>query len=70
MAKDNKNLTKHHRVPRSKGGDNSERNISFVPRNKHESYHLLFANHLPEEVAEILNKHWIDPDYKLIVVKR
>jgi len=71
MAKpNNKHLTKHHRVPRSKGGDNSERNLSFVPCNKHEAYHMLFANLPPEEVARILTQTWIDPDYKLIAVQK
>lgn len=65
-----RNLTKHHRRPRSRGGDNSEKNISLVPCNQHEAYHLLFANYLPEKIAEILNDKWIDPDYMFIVVKR
>lgn len=65
-----KQLTRHHRVPRSKGGSDSDRNISLVPCNKHEAYHLLFANLPPEDVARILNAHWIDPDYELVVQKK
>lgn len=60
----------HHRKPRSRGGDNSPRNIVRVPRNKHEAFHLLFENHSPEEIATILNDFWIDTDYFMVAVPR
>ena len=64
------NIDKHHRLPRSKGGSNSNSNISLVRKDLHVAYHKLFGNATPEEVAEILNKVWIGPAYKLVAVRR
>lgn len=64
------NIDKHHRLPRSKGGSNSNSNISLVRKDLHVAYHKLFGNATPDEVAEILNKVWIDPAYKLVAVRR
>lgn len=58
--------TAHHRKPRSLGGGNESENISFVPGNKHEAFHLLFANKTPYEIADILNAVWLDPAYELV----
>lgn len=60
--------SKHHRVPRSKGGTNDPRNISLVQENMHIAYHTLFKNKSPEEIAFVLNKYWIDPDKLFIVI--
>lgn len=62
--------TKHHRCPESLNGKSEQRNISIVPANKHRAWHLLFKNHPPNIIAEIINKTWIDPDYEIIVVLR
>lgn len=61
---------RHHRKPRSIGGTDDPENISIVPRNKHEAWHLLFSNFEPELIVEIINKFWIDPEYALTAVKR
>lgn len=61
---------RHHRVPRSRGGSNSPRNISVVEAKYHHSFHHLFSNMLAEEIAELLNAKWIDPDKQLICVSR
>ena len=63
-------FSKHHRKPRSKGGDNSNENLVLVEHKKHRAYHLLFDNKDPKEVAQILNETWIDPTFKFICVKR
>lgn len=63
-------LTRHHRRPRSKGGKHEGDNISFVPNKLHEAYHLLFANNSVNRIAEILNDHFIDPDYFMVPVPR
>lgn len=62
--------TTHHRKPRSIGGNGEPRNISRIPAKKHEAWHLLFANFHPERIAEEINKHYLDPDYQVIVVRR
>ena len=60
----------HHRKPRSIGGTNEHRNISRVPVHKHRAWHLLFSNFSPEIIAEIISEVWLDPDYKLVAVRR
>jgi len=62
-------MSKHHRRPRSLNGDNSSENISVVPENLHNAWHLLFVNDSPEIIAARINNIWIDPEYKFIVVK-
>ena len=60
----------HHRLPRSRGGDDSEENLVQVPVVKHQAYHTLFQNHLPEEIARILNETWISKDWELTARRR
>lgn len=61
-------LTKHHLQPRSRGGSNLPNNISYVPEKLHNAYHLMFANHLPHKVAQMLNEHWISRDVTMLVI--
>jgi hypothetical protein len=63
-------LTKHHRVPRARGGTDESRNIAFVPNRTHVRFHALFGIMTPFEIAQMLNEMFIDPDYKMVVVKR
>lgn len=58
----------HHRKPRSLGGDDSDRNLSYVTRDRHEAWHRLFSNWSPGQIARHINAMWLDPDYKLVVV--
>jgi len=60
----------HHRVPRSKGGTDTPSNVILVRVTKHRAYHTLFENKGPHEVAQELNKTWIDPRYELVVVRK
>lgn len=61
-------LTKHHRKCKSKGGLGTPNNISYVPDKLHIAYHKVFGNCTPHQIANILNEHWIDPAFKIIVV--
>jgi hypothetical protein len=61
---------KHHRHPRSLGGDDSDRNLSVVTQHLHRAYHLLFSNGTPYDIASILNAVWISPNYELIARRR
>lgn len=61
-----KDYTRHHRKPKSKGGSDNDRNICLIPRKYHEAYHMLFGIGTPEEVCDVLNKYFIDPDYLLV----
>ena len=63
-------MDKHHRLPRSRGGDNSVLNISIVEQKLHRAWHLLVGNMNAEEVANMLTDTWIDPDYCLVAIPR
>ena len=58
---------KHHRRPRVLGGSNETRNISLVTGFKHRAWHTLFHVMTPYEIADEINKVWLDPDFKFIV---
>jgi hypothetical protein len=62
--------TKHHRRCRSNGGKTTERNISMVPEHKHRAYHLLFANMDAHEIANLLTRVYIDPDWEMIARRK
>lgn len=68
-------LTKHHRHPKShkdsySGDINEERNIVNVKRRLHDSWHNLFQDKSPQEIARIITQVWISPDYEMIVRRR
>lgn len=63
-------LTKHHRKCRSNGGKSNKRNISYLEHEIHQAWHLIFANRTPEEIADILTRRFIDPDYFIVAIKR
>jgi len=62
----------HHRKPKKHGGSGriSSGNMIEVDVLKHRAYHLLFGTKNPEQVAAILTKIWIDPDYELIARRK
>jgi hypothetical protein len=59
----------HHRKPRSIGGKNDPRNVILLPHVKHEAWHLLFANHTAEQIAEEINRLYLDPAFRFIAVQ-
>jgi hypothetical protein len=60
---------KHHRRCKSRQGSDDNSNISSVPQHYHRAWHLLFENLTPHNIAEIINTVWIDPRYRLVVVR-
>lgn len=62
-------LTRHHRKPKSHNGSDDESNISIVPEKKHQYFHGLFGTDSVHQIAKKLNEIWIDPAYKLLVIK-
>lgn len=70
MARKTRLLSRHHRKCRSNFGTDDESNISLVLDHHHKAFHLLFLNKDIYGIARILNETWIDPDYKLVVVKK
>jgi len=60
--------TIHHRNPQSTGGTNEDRNLSKVDAKQHNAWHKLFKNAGPLSIAAIINKTWLDPDWKMIAI--
>ena len=51
--------SKHHIIPRSRGGKDSLENIAIVNAKKHNAYHELFYNKTPDEIVEFLvDNYW------------
>lgn len=47
-------MSKHHLVPKSKGGCKREHNLLRLWRDKHDAWHNLFSNHVLSDILEIL----------------
>ncbi len=63
-------MDKHHRLPRSKGGNGTADNISVVPIHEHRAWHRLFGNKTPQEIARIISDVWIESKFYMIIVSR
>lgn len=62
--------SRHHRKMRCNGGTNDPKNMSIVPHNKHVAFHILFGDNNTQQIANVLNEIWIDPEFQLIVKPR
>ena len=52
-------MTTHHIVPRSRGGNRLQNNTCEVSRKKHEAYHIMFKNMTPDEILdELVENYW------------
>lgn len=60
----------HHRRPRSLQGTDSPENLVQVSDTKHSAWHTLFSNHTPQEIADIINAVWLDPEFVFLVERR
>ena len=61
MSRKNKlrHQSKHHIIPRSRGGGSSLENISRLNIKKHQAYHIIFDNRNPPEIIErLVYKYW------------
>lgn len=36
----------------------------MIPVKQHQSWHTLFQNKTPDEIADIINEIYLDPDYR------
>jgi len=57
-------LSEHHRKPRSLGGSSDKRNLIRIKENCHRAWHLLFQAKNPQEIAQLINSIYLDPDWK------
>lgn len=58
-------LTRHHIIPRSRGGTDSKDNILKKSYLEHNAWHYLFYNMKPEEAIQMIIKQWTDEFGKL-----
>lgn len=59
--------TLHHRKPVAIGGDRKNpKNLSWIPRDKHRAWHFLFGILTPQEIAQVINQKYLDPEFELI----
>jgi len=59
--------SRHHILPKSRGGGCENSNIKVTTRKEHQAYNTLFgSNALPEEAVMILIKEWFykEPDLR------
>jgi hypothetical protein len=49
-------ITRHHLVPRSRGGRDKKDNIVKIPDRYHESWHRFFGNLTPKEAIHFIKK--------------
>ncbi len=47
-------ITKHHILPRSRGGNGNGDNILKITRRFHEAWHIVFGNMTPEEAIKFI----------------
>jgi hypothetical protein len=59
---------RHHRLPRSRGGDSGRRNCVRVDAKRHYFWHCLFGNMDGWEISDEVNRCWLDPRFKLVVI--
>ncbi len=63
-------MTEHHRKPKKLGGTDAPKNISRITRVKHTSWHTLFNHMEAQEIAHEINRHYLDPDYEMVAIKK
>lgn len=61
--------TKHHIVPKSRGG-NGRRNVVSIDSKKHELYHRLFDDLVPEEIIKVLSEIFWGKNYEITIKER
>ena len=59
---------RHHRKPRSRGG-NGGGNVVRVDARRHYFWHALFGNMNGDEIAQDINQFWLDPSFKVVHCK-
>lgn len=57
---------RHHKCPRSRGGDSSRRNLSRINSNRHYLWHQLFQNMTGDEIMQDFNCNFIDQRFKIV----
>ena len=50
-----KKTSTHHIIPKSKGGDKIPDNTVEIVPVRHEAYHQLFGNHMPDDIIKLFH---------------
>ncbi|MBC8490352.1 MAG: HNH endonuclease [Bacteroidetes bacterium] len=51
--------SRHHIIPRSRGGKSDKTNLALLKKKDHELYHELFGNKTPDEILfYLVNYFW------------
>jgi hypothetical protein len=61
-----KHHSRHHIIPKSRGGDNGLENIAIVNSKEHQLYHHLFSNRKPEEIVNYLVNEFWNKDWEYV----
>ena len=66
------NYNWHHRRPKIHGGSGhiTSPNMIQVKVEHHRAWHMLFGTKTPTEIADTLNRTWLDPDWEMIAVRK
>jgi len=59
FEKENKKVSIHHMIPKSRSGVSFGKNLKFVPVGYHRAYHHLFENLTPDEVRLYMDEVWL-----------
>ena len=58
-----KRKSRHHIIPRSRGGNDDIKNISWLRQKTHNYYHNLFSNKTPVEILRYLFRVFWNDNY-------
>lgn len=61
-----KEMSRHHRKPRSLKGKTNERNCIMIKDNLHRAWHTIVGNMSAPEIARLLTEVYIDTDYRMV----
>lgn len=63
-GKNGRKTTKHHIIPKSRGGADLKDNIMKLPGFNHEAYHVFFGNLTPIEAKEFISRVFLGKGMK------
>ena len=63
-------MTLHHKKCQSNGGATNSRNCVEIMQFLHNSWHNLFRNYQPDQIAQVINETYLDPDYYFVCIKK
>jgi hypothetical protein len=63
-GKNGRKVTKHHIIPKSRGGADLKDNIIKLPGFNHKAYHVFFGNLTPIEAKEFIDRVFLGKEMK------